>query len=70
MANMIGLSFVYFGFFIKIYVFDEDQLTYLQIAPVSITPLLLMYAYEMITEVHKDRVNWRHKNKHLNKQIV
>ena len=60
MMNMLGLSFVYLAFFLKIYVL-HDQVTYLQLAPLGVAPLLLMYAYEMITEVAKDRRNWSYK---------
>ena len=68
MANMLGLTFLYLGFFIKIYVL-EDDVTYLQMAPVSVTPLILMYAFEMISEVHKDRTNWGSKKPHVGKHI-
>lgn len=33
--------------------------------PISIGPFILMYLYEMATEVHKDRINWKLKNAHL-----
>ena len=55
--NMLGLSFVYLAFFLKIYVL-YDSVTYLQLAPLAVAPLLLMYAYEMLSEVCKDRTNW------------
>ena len=64
MMNMIGLTFMYLGFFLKVYVLT-DQVTYLQIAPISVSPLLLMYAFEMLTEVVKDRANWRAKHDHV-----
>ena len=64
MMNMVGLTFMYLGFFLKIYVLD-DSITYLQLAPLSIGPLILMYLYEMICEVKKDRVNWKIKKAHI-----
>lgn len=64
MLNMIGLTFIYLGFFLKIYVL-ESTLTYLQIAPISICPLIFMYMYEMCSEVAKDRANWKVKSAHM-----
>ena len=64
MLNMIGLTFMYLGFFLKVYVLGES-VTYLQLAPLSIGPLILMYLYEMITEVAKDRSNWKAKTAHV-----
>jgi len=58
MSNMVGLTFMYLGFFLKIYCL-EDTVTYLQMAPISISPLILMYLFEMASEVHKDRTNWK-----------
>jgi hypothetical protein len=69
MANMLGLSFMYLGFFLKIYIL-EDKVTYLQMAPISISPLILMYLFEMASEVHKDRTNWKQKNPHLSAQMA
>ena len=64
MLNMIGLTFIYMGFFIKIYVL-KDQITYLYIAPISICPTIFMYVYEMCSEVAKDRANWSKKSAHI-----
>jgi len=64
MMNMLGLSFVYLAFFLKIYIL-HDQITYLKLAPLAVAPLLLMYLYEMITEVAKDRSNWSLRNAHF-----
>jgi len=64
MMNMLGLSFMYLGFFLKIYVL-EDSVTYLQTMPISVGPLLLMYLYELICEVIKDGANWSRKNAHI-----
>lgn len=66
MMNMLGLSFVYLAFFLKIYVLDEHpEFTYLHLAPVGVAPLLLMYAYELMGEVCKDRRNWNKKRIHF-----
>ena len=67
MMNMLGLTFMYLGFFLKIYVLG-DTVTFLKLAPLSIGPLLLMYLYEMICEVVKDNVNWRRKQAHVHSQ--
>ena len=64
MMNMLGLSFIYLAFFLKIYVL-EDTITYLQLAPLAVAPLLLMYANEMICEVCKDRNNYKSKKFHF-----
>ena len=64
MMNMLGLTFLFLGIFLKVYVL-EDKITYLQIAPVSIGPVILMYLYEMCSEVRKDRKNWGAKNAHF-----
>lgn len=55
--NMLGLSCIYLAFFLKIYIL-HDSVTYLQLAPLAVAPLLLMYGYEMIGEICKDRSNW------------
>ena len=68
MMNMVGLTFMYLGVFLKVYVLG-DSVTFLKMAPVSVGPLLLMYLYEMICEVAKDRANWKQKQSHLRKQI-
>ena len=34
-------------------------------APISIAPTVLMYVYEMCSEVAKDRANWGQKQAHL-----
>ena len=60
MMNMVGLTFLYLGFFLKIYVFDT-KVTFLEMAPLCIGPLILMYLYEMIDEVIKDCKNWGKK---------
>lgn len=69
MMNMIGLTFMYLGFFLKIYLLN-DTVTYLKMAPISVGPLILMYLYEMCTEVSKDRVNWKQKNAHVSSQMA
>ena len=43
---MISLSFLYLGFFAKIYILPE-LLTFTYMAPVSILPFILMYGYEL-----------------------
>ena len=69
MLNMLGLSFAYLGFFLKIYVFDAD-VTFIQMAPLSAGPLLLMYLYEMVSEVRKDSANWQEKEANFKQQIT
>ena len=61
---MIGLTFMYLGFFLKIYVLDTT-VTYLYMAPISICPLIFMYLYEMCSEVAKDKANWNEKSTHI-----
>ena len=69
MMNMLGLSFVYLAFFLKIYILN-DQVSYLQLAPIGVAPLLLMYLYEMCTEVAKDKRNWNLRQEHLKEQVA